>query len=240
MSEYINPGSALPNYYQFPEFLLPMPISQTAKLAYMLLYDRARLSIKNNRIKNGVVYVNYTLESMAGALNKSVSTVKNVYNELTEAGLLIRSKGGYSKPNDLFVLLPSPRQISDFVKKSAVVKAEKCHDTGQETANTEGRNPAPNKVINNKNNNSKNNIVIPRSAYGLFKNIFLSDEEYERLKRECPTKLDDLIEQMSRYLAANGKRYENYEAALLNWAAKDKANTKPGFPDYSFKEGESF
>ncbi len=46
---------------------------------------------------------------------------------------------------------------------------------------------------------------------------------------------------MSRYLAANGKSYQNYAAALRIWAGNDKKEAPPkkGIPDYSCKEGES-
>ncbi len=37
-------------YFQFPEFLLDSTMSQTAKILYMILYDRARLSQKNKWI----------------------------------------------------------------------------------------------------------------------------------------------------------------------------------------------
>ena len=35
-------------YYQFPKFLLELQLSQNARIIYMLLYDRARISRKNN------------------------------------------------------------------------------------------------------------------------------------------------------------------------------------------------
>ena len=44
MSDYIRPGTQFPKYFQFPAFLLRAPISHTAKLAYMVLYDRAMCS----------------------------------------------------------------------------------------------------------------------------------------------------------------------------------------------------
>ena len=45
---------------------------------------------------------------------------------------------------------------------------------------------------------------------------------------------------MSRYLAANGRTYSNFAAALRIWADNDKKEKpKKGIPDYSFKEGES-
>ena len=52
--------------------------------------------------------------------------------------------------------------------------------------------------------------------------------------------LERFIEEMSRYLAANGKSYQNYAAALRIWAGNDKKEApKKGIPDYSCKEGES-
>ncbi len=34
-------------YYQFPKFLLELPLPQNARILYMLLYDRSRISLKN-------------------------------------------------------------------------------------------------------------------------------------------------------------------------------------------------
>ena len=43
-----------------------------------------------------------------------------------------------------------------------------------------------------------------------------------------------------RSLAANGRTYQNYAAALRIWAENDKKDApKQGVPDYTCKEGES-
>ena len=58
-------------------------------------------------------------------------------------------------------------------------------------------------------------------------------------RQSTPT-LERFIEEMSRYLAASGKSYQNYAAALRIWAGNDKKGApKKGIPDYSCKEGES-
>ena len=73
-----------------------------------------------------------------------------------------------------------------------------------------------------------------------YENVFLTEAEYAELKAEFPDRLERLIEEMSRYLAANGKSYQNYAAALRIWAGNDKKEApKKGIPDYSCKEGES-
>ena len=44
---YMSPDTPVMQYFQFPEFLLDSAMSHTAKILYMILYDRARLSQKN-------------------------------------------------------------------------------------------------------------------------------------------------------------------------------------------------
>ena len=45
---YMNEQERQMQYYQFPKFLLELQLSQNARIIYMLLYDRARISRKNN------------------------------------------------------------------------------------------------------------------------------------------------------------------------------------------------
>ena len=78
----------------------------------------------------------------------------------------------------------------------------------------------------------------PPTAYGRYENIFLSKDEYDELQAEYPDRLERLIEEMSHYLAASGKAYQNYVAALHRWAANDKKGAvKQGIPDYTCMEG---
>ncbi len=58
-------------------------------------------------------------------------------------------------------------------------------------------------------------------SHGSYSNIKLKEDEYEKLSKEIPD-LSDLIEKMSSYCQANGKRYNDYAAALRNWAAREK------------------
>ena len=45
---YMNEQERQMQYYQFPKFLLELQLSQNARIIYMLLYDRARIS-RNGR-----------------------------------------------------------------------------------------------------------------------------------------------------------------------------------------------
>ena len=106
-----------------------------------------------------------------------------------------------------------------------------------------------NNVIETPNNLTINNLIEnqtmgvsgePHKPFGRYENVFLTEAEYDQLQAEYPDRLERFIEEMSRYLAANGRTYQNYAAALRIWAENDKKDApKQGIPDYTCKEGES-
>lgn len=73
MTHLLRKNSQVPAYMAYPRFLLTMDISETAKLVYVLLLDRARLSIKNDgwEDEQGHVFIYYTIETLAEASGKS-------------------------------------------------------------------------------------------------------------------------------------------------------------------------
>ena len=94
-------------YYQFPKFLLEMNLSQNARVIYMLLYDRGRLSRKNRWIdEDGYVYSVFPIAELSRRFGKCQSSVKSALKELGDAGLLIRRAWGVSKPKRLYIRIP--------------------------------------------------------------------------------------------------------------------------------------
>ncbi|WP_285011301.1 replication initiator protein A [Lactococcus garvieae] len=80
-------------------------MSLEAKFAYGLLKDRFELSIKNKWIdKNGFVYLNFTVESLANVLSCGAKKAIRIKKELTAYGLLEEERPGCNKPNRLYVL----------------------------------------------------------------------------------------------------------------------------------------
>ena len=65
-----------------------------------------------------------------------------------------------------------------------------------------------------------------RRKYGEYKNVLLSDSEFEKLKAEFPLDYQDRIENLSSYIASTGKTYKNHLATMRNWARKEKAQPK--------------
>ena len=88
-----------------PKFLLTLDLSETAKMIYMLLLDRARLSMQKEgwQDEQGRVFIHYTIQSMATAIHKSEMTVKNALKALEQQGLIYRQRQGAGMPSKIFV-----------------------------------------------------------------------------------------------------------------------------------------
>lgn len=62
--------------------------------------------------------------------------------------------------------------------------------------------------------------------FGEFKNVKLSGEELDKLKKRFPADWQDRIENLSQYMKSKGKQYKSHYATILSWARKDdKENT---------------
>lgn len=59
-----------------------------------------------------------------------------------------------------------------------------------------------------------------RSAYGLYKNVFLTVEEHAGLQRDIPD-LDRTIDKLSLHMQSTGRQYASHEATVRKWAMED-------------------
>ena len=66
MTDFLTADTNLPSYMMFPRFLLDMEINETAKMLYIILLDRARLSQKNEGWSDidGHVFIYFTIEAL--------------------------------------------------------------------------------------------------------------------------------------------------------------------------------
>ena len=141
-------------------------------------------------------------------------------------------RGGFSAPNRLYVKVPRVPQVqfSDqlMAGKPTLIEPENRPTDGQKTGLMMVGKPSPNQTtINNLTENQTKGVSgEPPAPYGRYQNIFLSQTEYDELQAEYPDRLERFIEEMSRYLAASGKSYQNYAAALRIWAGNDKKGAR--------------
>ena len=105
MTQFLKCDSYLPPYMAYPKFLLKVDISETAKLVYMLLLDRARLSMKNKdwQDEKGRVFVRYTIPDLARDIGKGETTAKKALNQLVKQGLILKQSLGPGQPNKIYV-----------------------------------------------------------------------------------------------------------------------------------------
>ena len=61
-----------------------------------------------------------------------------------------------------------------------------------------------------------------RHKYGMYKNVLLSDEDYQKLQEEFPHDYSERIDRLSEYIASTGKSYKNHLATIRAWSRKEK------------------
>jgi hypothetical protein len=80
-----------------------------------------------------------------------------------------------------------------------------------------GKEPLPNRLITVKQR------LANKKPYGEFKNVLLTDEEYQKLVNKFgSTGTIDRIENMSASIESKGYKYRDHYAAILTWDRKDQ------------------
>jgi DNA-binding MarR family transcriptional regulator len=104
MTEFLTKDSALPPYLMFPRFLLDSPLNETAKLLYIVLLDRARLSQQNQGWIDDQkrVFIYFPIRDLAASLHKGETAVKKALAALEKANLIVRVRRG-SIANQIYV-----------------------------------------------------------------------------------------------------------------------------------------
>ena len=127
-SSYLTPSDKLPSYMAFPRFLLDSGLNETAMLLYMLLLDRARLSMLKPpwTDERGHVFLCYPIRELAGALHKSEMTVKSGLRSLEQRGLIVRKRRGTGQPNHIYVMLPKDSYPSVRAKENCPSQGKKA------------------------------------------------------------------------------------------------------------------
>ena len=101
----------------------------------------------------------------------------------------------------------------------------------------------------NTNSNQTLNTIYKKDIYGEFKNVFLTKEEYAKLKEkgliEYINTLSAYIEQIG--ITAANKKYKSHYAVILNWSRRENASpvktkqikSKPNFDIDKLKERDA-
>lgn len=126
-------------FYMMPKWLMTRQISSDAKLLYVCILDRYRLSLKNGWVdENGEAYCYFKRSEMSECLGISGGTAKTKIQELMQEGLLEEVRQGMGKPNRLYLYTPTDEEFS----REKADADEKRAGNAEETA----ENARPSKI----------------------------------------------------------------------------------------------
>ena len=162
---FLYPDTGLPPFFMYPRFLLETDLSDTARLVYILLLDRARLSQTNPQWQDetGRVFVYYTIPHLAEASGRGQTGVKAALGQLEEAGLILRKRQGMGNPSRIYIRIPSENRPAIPSENRPAIRPENRPAIRSEKTQVTVGKPTPN---HNKRNNKKiNNYIIKGLDY---------------------------------------------------------------------------
>lgn len=211
-------------FYQFPQWLLKEEpyknLGDKAKLAYMLLFDRRTLSIKNKWYDdNGQIYMYFTIEQFMQELNCSNKAVIKAKKELVEAGLLEEVRQGRNKPNRLYI---------NGLEQSTLLEVNKVHTGSEQSTLLE-----VNKVHGINTNNIKTNISRLsnqqqedvdeiRKSYDMFFEAFPKQRKNSFIQQDILADINEFGTELYQYALklaiANEANYPSYiDRIFTSW-----------------------
>ena len=172
------------------------------------------------------MFIVYTISQLTADLKCSKNTVRKALNELEDLNLIKRQRERLHDACKIFVLIPEGQNLLSPRVKNSPPK-------GSESGPPGGQILTPSKTDTSYTENSKNEVVNIRKAYGSFNNVFLSDAELESLNELYPAEHQAYIEKLSSYMQRSGRSYGNHYDTILKWLREDIKSY-----DYSYEEGE--
>ena len=176
-------------------------MSWTAEIIYSLLLYRAQLSKKNRWIDSeGRIYIQFSNASLAKALHKSETPVRNALRELEKAGL-IEKRLNAGSANTIYLKLPDSSESQSKPCLKTNTPPHRKTDTPSvqkqtppclemDTGSVQKQTPKY-KELDNRTVNSKREKAPTRQSYGSYGNVLLTDAEYQKLSADIPY-LDNL------------------------------------------------
>ena len=210
------------------------------------------LCMAGKQNNSGVFMMNeriaYTDEMLATIFRRPINTVRLALNVFEKYGMIEIVDGAITIPNwekhqSLEKLernkeLNRKRVAAHREKQKQLALKDKCNDYSngdvmQCNATDKNRiEEDKNRIEEDKNRERIDLEEEPqatkktvRHKYGEYKNVLLSDEDMEKLKKEFPEDYNERIERLSGYIASSGKSYKSHLATIRNWARKDNEST---------------
>ena len=152
---FLRKDTELPPFLMYPRFLLESNLNDTARLVYILLLDRSRLSRTKAQWQDetGRVFVFYPIRELGQVLGKTDMTVRKALGQLEEAGLIVRRCRKQGTPTWIYLCFPEDTGKENYPP----TRKENYPGTRQKYFQNPVRKLPPNK--NKKNNDINNNYI---------------------------------------------------------------------------------
>lgn len=225
--------------------------SQKNGCEYIVLYLKLLLQTKNTdgdmATKIGEMTIPYDAEKIARDTKFSVDTVLVGLELFKKLGMIVEKDNGiYNIPYTEATIgseTSSAQRVRKRRQKALHCNAE-CNDSERYIVTQENRYKRidnRDKSIENKSieseytniSNKEDKPHTPKKAYGKYKNVLLSDDEYKLLIEQYGNP-EQLIERLDRYKEKSGKKYNSDYIAITDWVVEalkedkeKKAKKKP-------------
>ena len=193
----------------------------------LLKADHPDTTYKGIQVKSGQFIT--TIPILSNELGLSEQTVKTALKKLA---------------NDLTINRQTTNRYTLItVENWGKYQSDKKTTNRQVTDKQPAKQPTTNRQVtdhqnkNNKNINNNNNKYI-HPALGTAGNVYLTEEELEKLKERFPYDWQDWINKLSEYMASKGKRYKSHYMTILTWERKDRENANTGQNQQTKRTGE--
>lgn len=211
-------------FYQFPQWLLKEEpyknLGDKAKLAYMLLFDRRTLSIKNKWYDdNGQIYMYFTIDQFMQELNCSNKAVLKAKKELVEVGLLEEVRQGRNKPNRLYIkgreqsTLLEVSKVHTGSEQSSLLEVNKVHAINTNNINTN---------ISRLSNQQQEEVDEIRKSYDMFFEAFPKQRKNSFIQQDILADINEFGNELYQYALklamANEANYPSYiDRIFTSW-----------------------
>ena len=170
---YYTRETELAGFAPFPNYLLKLELSMTARVLYAQLLNRAKLSLQSGWMDDrGRVYVYFSEAEIGQTLRKGRSAVQQALHDLDEADLIERERyaGRGGRRIYLKVVLAEPGKETDENPAPAIPEIRTSHE--RKTGPGAIGKPASR---NNTEKPESRNHTEKAKGYGRYGNVFLSE-----------------------------------------------------------------
>ena len=159
----------------------------------------------------------YSVTGLTQINLESRNCINSILNELEEFGYLKRTRNYVNGRIDSWTY--------DIYERPLHLQNEDIENVDIEILDIENDTQLNNKELNNKelNNKELNNKQYKennkKKKYGEYKNVLLTEKEYERLKEDFGN-VDELIKYLDEYIEEKGYKSKSHNLSIRRWVVK--------------------